>query len=297
MNAFQRSDGVSLPIVEGFRERILSYRGSVTPKAGWSEADYKAAAAKKQRRFKRLLSECQQWLPTLDDKSILDVGCGDAANTLQFALQPVRATVGIDLSLPLLADDAKGEQTRALARQVIGGELFPASLRLLEMDATRMGFADASFDLVVSRSAMEHIMPVERVLNEITRVTRPGSLIYLGIDPFYWVRGCHKRGVVDIPFAHARLNLDDYTRFVEAREGADVSQKRRRRLETLNRFTIGQWRTKIEGMGCELLVWRTKHSEIGQSILEQFPGVLDSLLSGLSQTDLLCERIEVWLRR
>jgi SAM-dependent methyltransferase len=296
LNAFQRSDGVSLSIAQGFRAQMLSYRPSVTPKKTWTAADYKTAAAKKQRRFQRLLVETRPWLPSLAGKNILDVGCGDAANSLQFALHPVNTAVGIDLSLPLLARDDKGEQTRNLAREIVP-EPFPARLHLLQMDATRMGFEDASFDLVVSRSAMEHISPIEGVLAEIKRVTRRGGLIYLGIDPFYWVRGCHKRGLVDIPFAHARLPLDDFTRFVESHEDSAVAAKRRHRLETLNRLTVQQWRTRVEAMDCEILVWRNKDSEVGATVLKQFPEILATLLPGLSAEDLLCERIEVWLRR
>jgi ubiquinone/menaquinone biosynthesis C-methylase UbiE len=296
LNVFQRTDGACLAIVEGFRQRMLSYRASVTPKENWTAADYKAAAAKKQRRFKRLLSEMRDWVPSLQGKRVLDVGCGDAANSLQFALHPVTAAIGIDLSLPLLANGGKGEQTRRLAKE-IAGEPFPARLGLLQMDATRMAFADSSVDLVISRSAMEHITPVEAVLEEIVRVTHPGGLIYLGIDPFYWARGCHKRGVVDIPFAHARMSLADYTHFVELREGPGIAEKRRRRLETLNRLTVRQWRANIEKMGCEILAWRNKESEIGATVLKQFPDIPETLLPELSPEDLLCERIEVWLRR
>jgi len=275
---------------------MLAYRLSVTPKESWTPADYKAAAAKKQRRFQRLLAETRKWLPSLEGKSVLDVGCGDAVNSLQFALQPVNAAVGIDLSLPLVAGNQKGEQTRRLAMEITG-EPFPRRLHLLQMDATRMGFRDATFDLVISRSAMEHIKPIESVLDEIKRVTRPGGLIYLGIDPFYWIRGCHKRGLVDIPFAHARMNLDDFTRFVASYETSATAAKRRRRLETLNRLTVQQWRASIEATACDILLWRNKHSEVGATVLKQFPEILPTLLPGLSAVDLLCERIEVWLRR
>jgi len=297
LNAFRRADGVYLQIVEGFRQRILSYRTSVTPKEGWTSADYKAAAAKKQRRFRRLLAQTQQWLPSLANTTVLDVGCGDGANCLQFALEPIREVVGIDLFLPINSTDTRGEQARALGREILDGKSFPGCLRFQEMDATNMSFPDATFDLVISRSAMEHISPTERVLSEIGRITKPGGLIYLGIDPFYWARGCHKRGVVDIPFAHARMNLDDYARFVEAREDSATAAKRRRRLETLNRFTVQQWREKIEAMPCEILSWQNKNSEIGENVLAQYPDIPQTLLPCVAITDLLCERIEIWLRR
>ncbi len=297
MNRFNRRDGVSLSIEPGFRERILSYRKSVTPKEGWSTADYEAAAKKKRRRFQRLLSQSRRWMPSLDGVSVLDVGCGDGANCLLFGLEPVRQVTGIDLFLPLESTYMKGNQTRSLASAILGGQPQPGCVRFATMDATCMAFGEATFDLVVSRSAMEHIRPAEDVLREIARVTRPGGLIYLGVDPFYWVRGCHKRGVVDIPFAHARLELDDYEKFVTVHEGAEVAAKRRHRLETLNRFTIEQWRGKIESIDYEVLAWEIKDSEIGCAVLQEYPEIVPSLLSGISKADLLCERIEVWLRR
>jgi SAM-dependent methyltransferase len=297
LNCFTRRDGVRLPIVTGFRERILSYRKSVTPKKDWSSADYAAAATKKQRRFHRLLAQCRRWLPSLEGAAVLDVGCGDGVNCLQFGLEPVEQVVGIDLFLPFQSNDARGDQTRALANAILDGQPLPDRVRFATMDATSMAFDDATFDLVISRSAMEHIMPAEDVLREIARVTLPGALIYLGVDPFYWVRGCHKRGVVDIPFAHARPDLDEYTDFVTAYENAEVAAKRRSRLETLNRFTVSRWRQHIEAMPCEVLAWENKDSVIGRAILQDFPEIAQSLLPGVSEADLLCERIEVWLRR
>ena len=44
-------------------------------------------------------------------------------------------------------------------------------------------------------------------------------MIYHSIDPFYWLKGCHKEGMVDIPWAHARLTPAEYRRFVCEREG------------------------------------------------------------------------------
>src|SRR5439155_1404076 len=79
----------------------------------------------------------------------------------------------------------------------------PPSVRFVRADATRLAFPDACFDVLVSRSAMEHIAPVERALAEMARVVRPGGVIHLRVDPYFWLRGCHKRGLVDIPWAHA----------------------------------------------------------------------------------------------
>src|SRR5439155_1465900 len=99
--------------------------------------------------------------------------------------------------------------------------------------------------VLVSRSAMEHIAPVERALAEMARVVRPGGVIHLRVDPYFWLRGCHKRGLVDIPWAHARMTLEDFRRFVTESEGAAMAATRCARLQTLNRLTLGQWRSLI----------------------------------------------------
>lgn len=292
---FTRGDGEALRVVEGFRDHVLSYRAAVTPKPDWSEADYEAAAEKKRRRLRRLSKSFLRLASLPDGARVLDVGCGDGANCVLLAQERwVRLAAGIDLQLPVQVADEQGERALRLVRRLAGGG--PA-VCLLQMDGTRMGFAPESFDAVMSRSAMEHIKPVGQVLAEMVRVVRRGGLIYLGIDPFFWVRGCHKRGVVDVPWAHARLTLDEYERLVTELEGEEAAAKRRRRLETLNRFTVGAWKETVSALPCDVLDWKERTSPLGQGLLEQFPEVEETLLPGVDTTDLLTERIEVWLRK
>ena len=318
MKAFTRTDGCDLKVVEGFRKWVLSLRTPVTPKPDWDQVQYAAAAQTKQRRARRLLESFRRWFGPLAGARLLDVGCGDGTHCLVLGQELVRLAVGIDLTLPLLAADAKGEQTRRLAARVgepsrlsqlssVGLEAFrgaskasgagdlPVSFVL--MNATRMGFGDGSFDVLMSRSATEHIRPIEAALSQMARVVRSGGLIYLGIDPFYWLRGCHKRGVVDMPWAHARLTPEEFRRFVSQSEGEEVALKRCQRLESLNRFTVRHWRNLIDSMACEVLAWNERPSVTGQQVLAQHPEVLKTLLPGVTKQDLLCERIKVWLRR
>jgi SAM-dependent methyltransferase len=300
MNTFMREDGRAVPVVEGFRQFLLSYRPPVTPKAEWTREQYAAAAVKKRHRAARLVESFRHWLGPLEDVALLDVGCGDGSNCLVLGEEPLRRVVGVDLELPLFAADEKGNRTRNLAADIQAKAAVAANshpVHFLRMDATRLGFEDGTFDVLMSRSAMEHIRPIEPALREMARVVRPGGLIYLGIDPFYWLRGCHKRGVVDIPWAHARLTLAEYRRFVLATEGEKAAERRSRRLETLNRFTVRQWRQLIDQMDCEVLAFAERPSTLGEQILAEHPEVLETLLPEVTQQDLLCERIEVWLRK
>ena len=307
MRTFFRSDGRPLAVIEGFRERVLSYRASVSPRAGWSDEQFAASAKTKQKRFRRLRESFARWNTTLDGARVLDVGCGDGANCILLSEEPVRLAVGLDLHLPLFAPDDEGQRARTLMGRIAGGAaerahsaaavLSDRQVCFVQMDATRLGFRPESFDVVMSRSAAEHIQPIERALGEIEHAVRPGGLIYLGIDPFFWLRGCHKRGVVDIPFAHARLSLEEYRRFVEESEGEAAAVQRSRRLTTLNRLTVRQWHRRIESMSCEILDWQERPSELGAAVLSESPEILKTLLPGVEERDVRTERIEAWLRK
>lgn len=305
MNTFTRRDGQILPVIAGFRDGVLGYRPAVTPRADWRETQFAEAAEKKRRRAHRMIRKLERWAGPLAGQRVLDVGCGDGANCLVIASRGVGQMTGIDLEVKLRLPDEVGARTRRLAAALLGlqevaelpGALARLPLQFLQMDATQLTFQAGAFDVLFTRSAMEHIRPVERALVEMTRVVRPGGLLHLVIDPFYWVRGCHKRGVVDIPWAHARLTLEDYQRFVSETEGVETAARRCERLATLNRFTVTHWRQLLEAQPCELLAWEETPSELGAGILAGHPDVLATLPPGVEQRDLLCERIEVWLRR
>jgi SAM-dependent methyltransferase len=304
---FVRDDGVTLRVVEGFRQRVRSApKVSVQPKPEWNAADYEAAAEKKLRQSRSLLGELDRWGGSLDGASVLEVGCGAGIDSLLFGLHPVDRVVGIDLEFPLYAPDDRGERTRRLTRRVlekVGVEEGPdATLRqrpvqFLPMDATRMDLPDASVDLLVSRATLEHITPIEQALGEMARVVRPGGLLRHGIDPFFWLKGCHKRGVVDIPWAHARLHPGEFRRFVAETEGEAKAARRSRHLETLNQLALRQWRALFEAGPFEILDWREPPSGLAQTVLEEHPDVPQTLLEGVTTRDLVRCSIKVWLRR
>ena len=50
-------------------------------------------------------------------------------------------------------------------------------------DANKLPFVSASFDIVVSQALLEHVSDYRRVLGELSRVLKPGGLVYVSI-PF-----------------------------------------------------------------------------------------------------------------
>lgn len=102
---------------------------------------------------------------------ILNVGSCEPIDELFFARQPVGRWIALDRSQPILQ----------AAREVLDEELSErcaGRFGLCAGDAARLPFRDATFDLVVSFSALEHLPdPADRrrAFSEIARVTRPGG--------------------------------------------------------------------------------------------------------------------------
>jgi hypothetical protein len=95
MGEFERGDGVRVRVVDGFRRATKNHRPTVTPRADWDEEGYRASAGKKVGRFGRLLAEIGRARPDLCGSEVLEVGCGDAMNSLLLALRPgVRRVLG-----------------------------------------------------------------------------------------------------------------------------------------------------------------------------------------------------------
>ena len=96
---------------------------------------------------------------------VLDVGTGTGLSLPYFA--PDCAVTGIDLSADMLAHARKRVQRKNLTN--VEG--------LLEMDASELEFADASFDSVMATFVMSVVPDPAKVLQEICRVTRPGGRV------------------------------------------------------------------------------------------------------------------------
>jgi phosphatidylethanolamine/phosphatidyl-N-methylethanolamine N-methyltransferase len=95
---------------------------------------------------------------------VLEVGVGTGINT---SLYPRNCHVtGIDLSTPMLE--------KARERKVREGL---KNIRLLEMDAANLTFADNSFDIVYAPYLVSVVPDPVKVVREMRRVCRPGGKI------------------------------------------------------------------------------------------------------------------------
>ena len=107
----------------------------------------------------------------LTDKRVLDVGCGKGrfARVLQ-GQYPGAEIWGLDISEEMLQFVPDGIHTRA-------GSM------------TELPFADSTFDAVYATESLEHAVEIERAVNEMCRVLKPGGkLAIIDKNAEHWGR-------------------------------------------------------------------------------------------------------------
>lgn len=98
---------------------------------------------------------------------VLEVGVGTGLSFDDYDAST--EVTGIDLSVPMLEK----------ARAKMASGRYPWVKQVLQMDAHRMSFADASFDCVVAQFVITLVENPELVLSECHRVVKPGGRIIL----------------------------------------------------------------------------------------------------------------------
>jgi SAM-dependent methyltransferase len=138
-------------------------------------------------------------LDDLGDADVLEIGCGSGTHA-QILAGAARSYTGIDLT-----EFAVESTKRRFGLNGLSGNI-------VQMDAERMQFADASFDFIWSWGVIHHSSDTARVLQEMRRVLRPGGravvmIYHRGWWNYYFV-GAVLRGVLQRKFLRFRTVSD-----------------------------------------------------------------------------------------
>jgi SAM-dependent methyltransferase len=128
----------------------------------------------------------------------LEIGSADAMTACALARRGCRTTA-IDI-------DVSRTDPRAHA----------AGVRVVEMDATRLDFPDATFDLVYSFNVFEHLPDPAATLGEMMRVVRPGGVIVIAFTGLRWSpHGAHLYKAIGIPYVTVLFDQTDVRIFLQ----------------------------------------------------------------------------------
>ena len=111
---------------------------------------------------------------------MLDFGCGNGAQTLDFA-SGFATTIGVDVHPSFLKSLRQRAESRGL-----DGHVFA-----MRYDGLRLPLRDASIDAAISFEVLEHVADEALTLGELYRVLRPGGVLALSVPNRWWIFETH----------------------------------------------------------------------------------------------------------
>ncbi|MCX6709105.1 MAG: class I SAM-dependent methyltransferase [Candidatus Woesearchaeota archaeon] len=139
--------------------------------------DYSLEIAKTQhdKITKKIIEHCKQ----NKFEKILDIGCG--FGDLVFSLAKYGKQVyGIDVNEEFIKIcDLKKDFLKQ------------KNIEFINAPAEKIPFKNNNFDLVVSKTVLEHVEDVEKSISEMVRVTRKNGLIYIECPNYIWIKEGH----------------------------------------------------------------------------------------------------------
>jgi ubiquinone/menaquinone biosynthesis C-methylase UbiE len=117
--------------------------------------------------------------------SVLDVGCGEGRHIIHACLEHNILGVGVDLSVRDLT--IANERFAPFANYNNHSQF-----SLQQTDATRLPFADNSFDKIICSEVLEHIENYTGVLHEIKRVLKPNGVLAISVPRAWPEKICWK---------------------------------------------------------------------------------------------------------
>jgi SAM-dependent methyltransferase len=282
---------------------LSSHRKRIEMIRAWAQHD-----ASVYRAFMKALADLGC---TLEDKRILDIGCGaNAPMTILLHSAGVKVTgiddyighrwglgirfgrywlylkeVGFFKTLrKALGEVVYDRQYYKTLGQTIGLTPTETGLDLRRMSATNLSFPDNTFDVIHSNATWEHVGDVKLANRELSRLLRPGGLAYIEIHLFPSLSGGH-----DLPWiVPGRTDRGDILPWRHLRDPGWTAPV------YLNRMRERDYRQSFEETpGLEIIAWTTEFTE-GESLLTD---QLRDELAAYSREELLTRSIIVILQR
>jgi len=177
------------------------------------------------------------FLQLIQDKVVLDFGCGWGWQAAAMAKKGARRVVGLDIQ------DLDGARRRAEENGCAGRVVFVDRLAPEHV---------GTFDLVISCSSFEHFADPAGCLRDMKQAAKPGGQVVVSFaEPWYSPHGSHMNFFTRIPWVNLLFSEDSV---LEAR--SHFRQDGARRYEDveggLNRMTLAKFESIIQTSGMKV---------------------------------------------
>jgi SAM-dependent methyltransferase len=239
---------------------------------------------------------------------VLDVGCGDGAESLLLARSGASRVVATNHGR-LHQDGGNGHA--GVARAAIARALAADAGSYLDRPAAAaapIDFVDddiacsvletASFDVVCSWETLEHLPDPLAAFTEMHRLLRPGGWCYHEYNPFFCIEGGHSLCTLDFPWGHVRLSGDDFDRYVETLRPAEADAAKAYYRDGLNRVSLDQMQACCRKAGFEIafFVPRSRTEDL-MALSKPIHDQARRNYPRLTINDLVCRMVRLVLRK
>ncbi|WP_421866549.1 methyltransferase domain-containing protein [Parvibaculum sp.] len=170
-------------------------------------------------------------------------------------------------------------------------------VRFVPGDLTqRTSFGDEEFNFIYSHQVLEHIRDLEAAFSEMSRILKPGGVMFHHYDPYFHPMGGHSFGTLDFPWGHVRLDEDDFARYIETLRPFEAPHALPWCAGSLNRInTIQRVQRKLVEAGFAIKLFKTTTTRFLKDMPLDRHVVRDCLERNphLSLADLLTSKIVV----
>ena len=158
------------------------------------DLDYFNYGKIENEKFWRRLGE----RPNLENKSILDFGCGHGSLCVDLAKNGAQLVTGIDLEDKLLFFANKNLDDNF--------NQFKNKIEFKKKDLLKDKF-NQEFDLIVTKDTFEHTINLPEVIDKFYDLLKKNGKAYIGFGPLYnFYNGDHGRTQLKIPWLHVFLS-------------------------------------------------------------------------------------------
>jgi len=139
----------------------------------YDDKNFFAAYEKMQRSIKGL-DGAGEWhvlkamMPELQNKSVLDLGCGFGWHCRYAREQQASSVIGIDISENMLQK----------AREMTDD----SSISYIKIPIEDIGFADSQFDVAISSLALHYIKSFEKICKRVYECLKPGGVFVFSVE-------------------------------------------------------------------------------------------------------------------